>query len=56
MPNHYVDPDMRFNFPNKGYKVPQGKLRRYMDTHIEAKAKIPSPDKYIGDCNFYNTK
>ena len=31
IPNHYVDPDMRFNFPNKGYVVPKANLRRYMD-------------------------
>lgn len=22
VPYHHVDPDMRFNFPNKGYRVP----------------------------------
>lgn len=47
---------MRFNFPNKGYKVPQAKAKRYMDTHIAAKSLIPSPDKYINDLNFLNVK
>ena len=56
VPTHYVDPDMRFNFPNKQYKIPEAKLKRYIDLHMAAKAKIPSPDKYIGDCNFIDNK
>lgn len=27
-----------------------------MDTHMTAKSKIPSPDKYINDLNFLNVK
>lgn len=43
-----VDSDMRFNFPNKGYRVPQVKMKRYLDELMEKKQMIPSPDKYNG--------
>lgn len=56
VPNHFNDPDMRFNFPNKGYNVPKAKLDRFMDRHMRAKSKIPSPDKYIHDLNFLDVK
>ena len=36
--------------------MPASKLKRYIDLHMAAKAKIPSPDKYIGDCNFIDNK
>ena len=41
-----VDSKLRFNFHNRDFKVPPGKLNRYIDTLMVAKAKIPSPDKY----------
>ena len=43
VPDHTVDPDLRFNFPNKANRIPQAKTRRYIDQLMTAKAKIPSP-------------
>jgi len=48
VPAHRVDPDLRFNFPNKGYGVPKQQMKRYIDVHMARKAKLPSPDKYLG--------
>lgn len=56
VPNHQFNHELRFNFSNKGYNVPKAKLQRYIDRHMAAKSKIPSPDKYINpkDLNFLN--
>lgn len=43
---YQVDSKLRFNFPNKDFKVPPSKLNRYIDQLMTEKAKIPSPDKY----------
>jgi hypothetical protein len=43
-----IKSEMRFNFPNKEYQLPKGKLNRFLDTLMAEKAKIPSPDKYTG--------
>ena len=52
VPAHAVDPNQRFNFPNKGYAVPKQQMKRYIDVHMARKAKLPSPDKYLGHTQF----
>lgn len=52
VPAHRVDPDLRFNFPNKGYGMPKQQMKRYIDVHMAGKAKVPSPDKYLGHKQF----
>lgn len=54
VPAHLVNNELRFNFPNKGYGIPQSKARRYMDQHMHEKEKIPSPDKYVHNLEFLN--
>ena len=52
-----VNSEIRFNFLNKSHKIPNSNLRRYLDTLMAEKAKIPSPDKYTGQrVNFLDDK
>lgn len=44
--NYSVNSEARFNFSNKSHKVPQQKLKRYVERLMEQKAKIPGPSQY----------
>jgi len=46
VPGYHFDPEVRFNFSNKEFKMSKGKAMRYLDLLQREKQKIPSPDKY----------
>ena len=41
-----IDHKLRFNFPNKDFKISAAKSKRYLDVLMEKKKLIPAPSKY----------
>mmetsp|Transcript_5481 Transcript_5481/g.9290 ORF Transcript_5481/g.9290 Transcript_5481/m.9290 type:complete len:268 (-) Transcript_5481:147-950(-) len=54
VPGYHVNSEMRFNFKNKQFKIPQSRLKRFVDLHIEEKKLVPSPDKYSHQRKHFN--